>query len=47
MTEPDLPSAVITLMKGVVYRDTHERAWKYLLQLQPVSAITSRCSACR
>lgn len=34
MTEPDLPSAVITLMKGVVYRDTHERAWKYLLQLQ-------------
>ena len=35
MTEPDLPSAVITLMKGVVYRDTHERAWKHLLQLQP------------
>jgi hypothetical protein len=35
MIEPDLPSAVITLMKGVVYRDTHERAWKHLLQLQP------------
>ena len=35
MTEPDLSSAVITLMKGVVYRDTHERAWKHLLQLQP------------
>jgi hypothetical protein len=35
MTEPDLPSAVITLMKGVVYRDTHERAWKHLLDLQP------------
>jgi Domain of unknown function (DUF4194) len=36
MTEPDLSSAVITLMKGVVYRDTHERAWKHLLQLQPL-----------
>ena len=35
MTEPDLPSAVIPLMKGVVYRDTHDRAWKQLLQLQP------------
>jgi hypothetical protein len=35
VTEPDLPFAVITLMKGVVYRDTHERAWKHLLQLQP------------
>ena len=35
MTEPDLSSAVITLMKGVIYRDTHERAWKHLLQLQP------------
>ena len=27
--------AVIPLMKGVVYRDTHDRAWKQLLQLQP------------
>ena len=35
MTEPDLPLAVIQLMKGVVYRDTHERAWRQLLQLQP------------
>jgi hypothetical protein len=35
VTEPDLSSAVIMLMKGVVYRDTHERAWKHLLQLQP------------
>jgi hypothetical protein len=35
MTEPDLSSAVIMLMKGVVYRDTHDRAWKNLLQLQP------------
>ena len=35
MTEPDLSSAVIVLMKGVVYRDTHDRAWKNLLQLQP------------
>ena len=35
MTEPDLPSTVIPLMKGVVYRDTHDRAWKQLLQLQP------------
>jgi hypothetical protein len=35
MTEPDLSSAVILLMKGVVYRDTHDRAWKNLLQLQP------------
>ena len=22
-------------MKGVVYRDTHERAWRSLLELQP------------
>ena len=35
MSEPDLPLAVIQLMKGVVYRDTHERAWRQLLQLQP------------
>ena len=35
MSEPDLPLAVTQLMKGVVYRDTHERAWRYLLQLQP------------
>ena len=35
MNEPDLSLAVTQLMKGVVYRDTHERAWRYLLQLQP------------
>jgi hypothetical protein len=35
MTEPDLSAAVIQLMKGVVYRDTHDRAWNHLLQLQP------------
>jgi uncharacterized protein DUF4194 len=32
--EPDLPLAVTQLMKGVVYRDAHERAWRELLQLQ-------------
>ena len=35
MTEPDLSLAVTQLMKGVVYRDTHERAWPHLLALQP------------
>ena len=35
MTEPDLSYAVIPLMKGAVYRDTHDRAWQQLLQLQP------------
>lgn len=35
MAEPDLPLAVTQLMKGVVYRDTHERAWHSLLELQP------------
>lgn len=33
--EPDLSVAVTQLMKGVVYRDTHEIAWRYLLQMQP------------
>ena len=32
--EPDLPLAVTQLMKGVVYRDAHDRAWCQLLQLQ-------------
>jgi hypothetical protein len=32
--EPDLAQAVTQLMKGVTYRDTHERAWRQLLQLQ-------------
>ena len=35
MSEPDLSLAVTQLMKGVVYRDTHEHAWRHLLQLQP------------
>jgi hypothetical protein len=33
--EADLPLAVTQLMKGVLYRDTHEKAWRHLLQLQP------------
>jgi len=33
-TEPDLSVAVTQLMKGVVYRDAHERAWGHLIQLQ-------------
>jgi len=33
--EPDLPLAVTQLMKGVVYRDAHDRAWRSLLDLQP------------
>jgi hypothetical protein len=34
ITEPDLSQAVTPLMKGVVYRDTHEKAWRHLLALQ-------------
>jgi hypothetical protein len=34
-TEPDLSTAVVQLMKGAVYRDTHDKAWQHLLQLQP------------
>jgi hypothetical protein len=34
-TEPDLSQAVTHLMKGVVYRDMHEKAWRHLLALQP------------
>jgi Domain of unknown function (DUF4194) len=33
--EAELSVAVTQLMKGVVYRDTHEAAWRALLQLQP------------
>src|SRR5215471_11374619 len=33
--EPELPHAVTQLMKGAVYRDTHDRAWRSLLELQP------------
>jgi hypothetical protein len=35
LAEADLSLAVIPLMKGVVYRDTHERAWQQIAQLQP------------
>ena len=35
MTDADLSLAVIPLMKGVVYRDAHERSWQQLMQLQP------------
>ena len=34
MTEPDLSQAVTPLMKGGVYRDTHEKAWRHLPALQ-------------
>jgi hypothetical protein len=34
MAELDLPLVVTQLMKGAVYRDTHEKAWRDLLQLQ-------------
>jgi len=33
--EPDLSLVVTQLMKGVVYRDTHDRGWRSLLELQP------------
>jgi Domain of unknown function (DUF4194) len=33
--EPNLSLAVTQLMKGVVYRDTHDHAWRSLLELQP------------
>ena len=34
VAELDLPLVVTQLMKGVVYRDTHEKVWRDLLQLQ-------------
>ena len=33
--EPSLAVTVTQLMKGVVYRDTHDRAWRGLLEFQP------------
>lgn len=33
--EPDLSAVVTQLMKGVLYRDTHESLWQQLLPLQP------------
>jgi uncharacterized protein DUF4194 len=35
IAEPNLPLVLTQLMKGVVYQDTHEKAWRHLLQLQP------------
>lgn len=35
VAEPDLSVAVVQLMKGVVYRETHEVPWQHLLQLAP------------
>jgi len=35
LVEPDLSVAVVQLMKGVVYRETHEVPWQHLLQLAP------------
>jgi hypothetical protein len=32
--EPDLPLVIAHLMKGVVYADSHEKAWRHLLPLQ-------------
>jgi hypothetical protein len=32
--EPDLPLAVTQLMKGVLCRDDHDKAWRSLMQLQ-------------
>lgn len=34
-SELDLPLVVTSLMKGVVYRDANEKAWRHLLALQP------------
>ncbi|SNR56075.1 DUF4194 domain-containing protein [Blastococcus mobilis] len=33
-SELDLPLVATALMKGVVYRDTHEQVWRHLLPLQ-------------
>lgn len=32
--EPDLPLVITHLMKGVVYRGTHDKAWRSLIPLQ-------------
>ncbi|CCG04391.1 DUF4194 domain-containing protein [Blastococcus saxobsidens] len=33
-SELDLPLVATSLMKGVIYRDTHEQVWRHLLPLQ-------------
>jgi hypothetical protein len=35
MTESELSVPVVQLMKGAVYRDTHDKAWQQLLQQKP------------
>lgn len=32
--EPDLSLVVVQLMKGVLYRETHDKQWRHLLALQ-------------
>ncbi|HET8600501.1 MAG TPA: DUF4194 domain-containing protein [Segeticoccus sp.] len=33
--QPTLSVAAVALMKGVVYRDTHEQVWHHVVRLQP------------
>jgi Domain of unknown function (DUF4194) len=35
LSDLDLPLVVTQLMKGVLHQDTHAKAWRHLLQLQP------------
>jgi hypothetical protein len=35
--EPTLPVAVTQLLKGVIYRDTHDRAWRSLTEFTPAA----------
>lgn len=35
LAEANLSVAAIALMKGVVYRDTHEQTWQHVLRLRP------------
>ncbi len=35
MNEAALSVGAVALMKGVVYRDTHEHAWQHVVRLQP------------
>jgi hypothetical protein len=35
LAEPDLSVAVVQLMKGIVYRETHDAAWLHLQRLAP------------
>ena len=33
--EPDLSLVVVQLMKGALYRDSHEQSWQQLMMLAP------------